>query len=195
MPILLERLARHWWALALRGALALIFGLLAFFWPTITLTALVLLFGAYALLDGAFAVAASVAAFRWGVQRWLVLLVDGLLSVAVAIAAFAWPQITALALVYLMAFWAILTGALVIAAAVRLRRLIKGEWLLGLSGVASVGLGLLLALFPGAGLIAWAWMLGAFACAWGVLLLALAWKFRGFLRTMDAGQTQRWSAV
>ncbi len=94
-----------------------------------------------------------------------------------------------------MAFWAIVTGALVTVAAVRLRRLIEGEWRLGLSGVASVGLGVLLALFPGASLIAWTWMLGAFACAWGALLLALAWKIRGFLRTTDDGQTRRWSAA
>ena len=185
MTLLLEQFTRHWWAVALRGLLALGFGLAAFLWPGITLTALVLLFGAYALLDGAWSLAAAwVLARRYGARRWWVPLLEGLLGVAAAIVAVVRPDLTALAFVYLLAAWAVLTGALEIAAAVRLRKLIQNEWLLGLSGAVSVLLGVLMAAWPGAGLVAWTWIIGAFAGARGVLLLALGLRLRRLRRDL-----------
>jgi uncharacterized membrane protein HdeD (DUF308 family) len=122
---MLDLLVRHWWATVLRGLIAVLFGLCAFFWPGITLTALVWLFGAYALLDGLFALAGATLSFRQN-ERWWVLLLEGLLGVAAAVVAFVWPGITAVAFVYVMAFWAIVTGVFEIIAAIRLRGLKEG---------------------------------------------------------------------
>lgn len=174
---MLDHLARHWWVLALRGALAILFGILAFVLPGITLYVLVLFFGAYALLDGIFALAM---AFRFGSrdERWWPLVIEGVCGIAAGVLTFLWPGITAVALIYLIAAWAILTGILEIAAAIRLRKEIDGEWLLGLTGVLSVLLGIFLMLMPGAGLLAWVWMIGAYALLFGILLLILAFRLR-----------------
>ncbi len=175
-------LARNWWTLALRGLLAILFGLAAFAWPGITLAVLVLLFGAYALVDGVFAIVAAVrTAERRG--HWWVLLLEGLAGITAGILTFLWPGITAFVLLYLIAAWAIVTGVLEIIAAVRLRREIEGEWLLALSGVASVVFGLLLAVFPGAGALAVVWIIGAYALVFGLLLVALGFRLRGRLRS------------
>jgi uncharacterized membrane protein HdeD (DUF308 family) len=174
---MLDHLARHWWVLALRGALAILFGILAFLLPGITLYVLVLFFGAYALLDGIFALAT---AFRFGSrdERWWPLVIEGVCGIVAGVLTFLWPGITAVALIYLIAAWAILTGILEIAAAIRLRKEIEGEWLLGLTGVLSVLLGIFLMLMPGAGLLAWVWMVGAYALLFGILLLILAFRLR-----------------
>src|SRR3954463_12198609 len=101
---MLDQLIRHWWVLALRGVLAILFGLIAFVWPGITLIALVLLFGAYALLDGLFALfAAAGAAGRH--ERWGALLLEGVAGIAAGVVTFIWPGMTALALAYVIAFW------------------------------------------------------------------------------------------
>src|SRR5215216_2831266 len=123
---MLSVLARNWWALVLRGVFAVLFGLAAFFWPAITLAALVLLFGAYALADGLFAVVAAITGADRQ-TRWWALLLEGIAGILAATATVLWPGLTALALLYLIAAWAILTGVLEIVAAVRLRREIEGE--------------------------------------------------------------------
>jgi len=174
---MLEQLTRHWWVLALRGVAAILFALIAFAWPGITLTALVWLWGAYAFVDGVFAVVAAVRAAEQH-QRWGMLLLEGISGIAAGIVAFAWTGITALVLVYLIAAWAIVTGIFEIAAAIRLREMIEGEWLLGLSGVLSVLLGVLIIARPGAGLLAWVWVIGAYALLFGIVLLALAFRLR-----------------
>jgi uncharacterized membrane protein HdeD (DUF308 family) len=176
--IMLEQLSRNWWTLLVRGIVAILLAVIAFSQPGTTVTALVWLWGAYALADGVFVVIASVRAAGQH-QRWGMLLLQGLSGIAAGIIAFAWPAITALVLVYLIAAWAIVTGALEVAAAVQLRQVIKGEWLLALGGVLSVALGVLIAARPGAGLLAWVWVLGGFALLFGVLLLALAFRLRG----------------
>jgi uncharacterized membrane protein HdeD (DUF308 family) len=170
-------LARNWWALALRGLVALFFGIAAFVWPGITLRVLVLLFGAYALVDGIFAVAAAVTATPKGIPWWA-LLIEGLAGIAVGVLTFAWPGITALVLLYLIAAWAVVTGVFEIVAAVRLRKEIRGEWTLALAGVLSIILGVLLAARPSAGLVALAWTIGAYAIATGVILLMLSFRLR-----------------
>lgn len=176
-------LARNWWALALRGLFAVIFGVLAFAWPGITLGALVLLYGAYALVDGVFAIVAAAAGRSQGTPWWALVL-EGVAGIAVGIMTFAWPGITALVLLYLIAAWAILTGVLEIAAAVRLRREIRGEWLLALSGVMSITFGVALVAFPGAGALAVIWLIGAYAIAFGVLMIVLAFRLRSWLRSL-----------
>jgi uncharacterized membrane protein HdeD (DUF308 family) len=175
---MLRVLARNWWALVLRGLFAVLFGLAAFFWPGITLAALVLLFGAYALADGIFAIVAAITGADRQ-TRWWALLLEGIAGILAATATVVWPGLTALALLYLIAAWAIVTGIFEIVAAVRLRREIEGEWLLGLSGMASVRFGLYVAAFPGPGALAVVWIIGAYALVAGILLIALGLRLRG----------------
>ena len=171
-------LSRNWWALALRGLAAIIFGILAFVWPGITLWALILLFGAYMLVDGVFAIVAA-ARVAGEAARWWLLLVEGILGVLAGIVAFVWPGLTALALLYFVAAWAIVTGIFEIVGAIRLRREIEGEWALILGGALSVLFGVLLvAVGPGVGLLSLVWLIGVYAVAFGVLLLILAFRVR-----------------
>ena len=172
-------LARNWWVLALRGLAAVIFGLLAFFWPGPALEVLVRLFGAYALVDGIFAVVAAVSGSRGRGMRWLVLL-EGIAGIAIGIISIIWPGITALALLYFIAAWAIITGIFEIMAAVELRQEITNEWFLAISGALSVVFGLLLLLLPGAGALAVIWLIGAYALLFGVLLIVLAFQLRAW---------------
>jgi uncharacterized membrane protein HdeD (DUF308 family) len=172
-------LSRNWWLVALRGLAAIVFGVLAFVWPAITLWALVLLFGAYMLVDGIFAIVAAVRA-AGREARWWLLLIEGVLGVLAGLVAAFWPGLTALALLYFIAAWAIVSGILEIAGAIRLRREIEGEWALGLSGALSLLFGVLLVVIPApAGLLSLVWLIGAYALAFGVLLLVLAFRLRG----------------
>jgi uncharacterized membrane protein HdeD (DUF308 family) len=172
-----------WWALVLRGILAILFGVLAFAWPAITLTALVFLFGAYALVDGAFSIIAGIKS-HGEFKRWWLLLIQGILSVAAGVFAFVVPEMTALILLILIASWAIVSGAFQIGAAIQLRKHIKGEWLLALGGVASILFGAILLFNPAAGALAVLWIIGAYAVVFGVLLVALGFKLRGLERTL-----------
>jgi uncharacterized membrane protein HdeD (DUF308 family) len=180
---LLGDLARGWWLVALRGVLAIVFAVLAFFWPGVTVAALVLLFGAYALVDGIFAIGATISAIR-GQRRWWPFLVEALLGIGMGVVTFLWPGVTALALLYLIAAWAIATGIFEILASIELRKSIEGEWLLIVAGALSVVFGLLLIFFPGAGALALLWMIAAYALLFGILLLVLAFRLRGL---KDAG--------
>jgi uncharacterized membrane protein HdeD (DUF308 family) len=176
-------LARNWWAMALRGLLAVLFGVAAFLWPDLTLAALVILWGAYALVDGIFALIGAVRAAEQRMTWWPFVL-EGLLGIAVGVLTFLWPDLTALALLYLIAAWAILTGVVEIAAAVRLRRVISGEWLLGLAGVASIIFGAILVASPGTGALAVVWLIGSYALVFGIVLLALGFRLRGSQREL-----------
>ena len=166
-------LAQHWWVVLLRGIAAIAFGLMAYAWPGVTIAVLVLFWGAYALVDGVFEVVAGVRA-KWGSLIFL-----GVLGIAAGIVTFFWPGITAIVLLYIIAFWAIVAGVMQIAAAVRLRKEVEGEWLWILSGVCTVVLGGLLIARPGAGALSLVWLIAAFAIAWGVLLVILAFKLKG----------------
>lgn len=167
-----------WKSMALRGAAALIFGLLTLAWPSITLLALVFLFGAYALADGLFLLVSAFERDRAPEGRRGLLVLEGVVGVAAGVLTFVWPSITALALLYLIAAWAIITGVLEIASAIRLRKHIENEWFLGLAGALSVLFGVVLVLVPGAGALAITWLIGVYAAIFGVLLLALALKIR-----------------
>lgn len=175
-------LSQNWWTLAIRGVAALIFGVLAFAWPGITLVAFVMVFAVYAIVDGVFAMAAAVNASRTG-ARWWALLLEGLLGVGAGLIAFSIPTMTAFFLLYLIAAWSVITGVFELITAVRIRKEVSNEWLMGLSGVASVFFGLLLFVFPQAGALALVWWIGAYAFIFGVLLLALAVRLRAGERT------------
>ena len=170
--------ARNWWAVGLRGLIAILFGLAALFWPGITLFALVFLFGAYALVDGVFSI---VVAFRAGEHHthWWTLLLVGLAGIAAGLMTFFYPGITAIALLYIIAAWAIVHGITEIIAAFQLRREITNEWLLGLAGLASLIFGILVVIMPGAGALATIWLIGIYAIIFGVLLLGLAYRLHG----------------
>jgi len=170
-------LGKNWWAVALRGAAALIFGILTALWPDITLTALVLLFGSFAIVYGVFNIITAVRRQR-GERRWWAFLIEGLVSVAVGAATLVMPDLTELALVYVIAAWAILTGILEIAAAIMLRRHTRGERWLALAGVLSVAFGAVLAIWPGVGALALVLWIGAYAIVVGILLIALGFKLR-----------------
>jgi uncharacterized membrane protein HdeD (DUF308 family) len=172
-----DLLTHNWWLLALRGLCAILFGILAFIWPGITLLGLVYLFGAYTLANGilAFVVAAR---SPKGYPKFGSLIFEGILSIIAGIIAFIVPGITALALLVLIASWAIVTGIMEIVAAIRLRKVIEGEWLLVLAGLASLGFGVTLLLLPGPGALAVIWWIGAFALVFGVLLIVLAFRMR-----------------
>jgi uncharacterized membrane protein HdeD (DUF308 family) len=174
---MLETLARNWWAVVLRGICAILFGLAAFAWPGITLAILILLYGAYALADGILAIIWSIRARRQGGFPWGVFLA-GIAAIVAGILAFLWPGLTALALLYLIAAWAIVRGVFEIVAAIRLRKEIEHEWLLGLSGLASIVLGVLLLAWPGVGVLAMLWWIGAFAIVFGVLMVALGLRLK-----------------
>lgn len=177
-------LARNWWAVALRGVAAVLFGVAALIWPGLTLGILVLLFGAYVLVDGIFDLILAIQRATHH-ARWWPLLLEGLAGIVVGLLTFFWPGITALVLLVLMASWAIVTGIFELIAAMELRREIANEWLLGLSGFASVLFGVLLLLMPGAGALALVWLIGVYALLFGILLLGLAYRLRQIEATIE----------
>ena len=170
-------LPRHWWVVALRGLAAIIFGVLAFIWPGPTLAVLIVLYGAYAIVDGVLALYAAV---RSGDNRWT-FVIEGVIGIAAGLVAFVWPGITALALLFVIAAWAILTGIMEAIAGVRLRRAIDNEWMLIIAGLLSVVFGILLIAQPGAGALAIVWLIGVYAVVFGIALLALSWRLRGLV--------------
>jgi uncharacterized membrane protein HdeD (DUF308 family) len=178
---MLNLMTQNWWAIALRGLVAVLFGIAAFMWPGITLSVLAPLFGAYAMINGVFAV---IEAFRRDVsrERWRPLLFEGVVSIVVGAMILIWPGLTAMGLLLLIAFWAIMTGVFEIITAVRLRHEIRGEWLLALIAILSMAFGLLLLAFPVTGAFSVILMIRAFVFAIGALMIALAFKLRSLRR-------------
>jgi len=182
-------LLTDWRMVALRGGAALAFGLLTLIWPGLTLWALVVLFGAYALADGVVMLGAAIAN-RLPVGRgrgWLVF--DGIAGITAGVVTFAWPDVTALALLFVIAAWAIITGVVEVATAIELRQVIHNEWLLGLGGVASVVFGILLLITPGDGALVITWLIGWYALFFGVMLLSLAFRLRRIETDAQGGAT------
>jgi len=168
-----ELLGRAWWMLALRGAAGILFGLLALFWPGLTLLILVAMFAAYALIGGIAAVSAAIRHRSMRTDWWIPLLL-GLCTIAAGLIAVAAPGVTALVLIAVMGANAIVTGVLDLIAAVRLKRRGRTEWLLFFIGILSVLFGIFVLIVPGAGALALVWMIGTYAIVTGALLLVLA---------------------
>ena len=171
-----EVLAERWWAVGLRGILAIIFGLLCLLTPGIAIGALVLLFAAYMLVDGVFAIISGIRAARSG-ERWGLLILEGLVDLAAGAIAVIWPAITLVALVWIVAIWAIVSGALMLAAAFALNR-DYGRWLLALGGIASLVFGILLIIEPLIGAVVLTLWIGAYAVVFGALLLVLGFQLQ-----------------
>ncbi len=167
------KLFHNWWMYAVRGLLAVVFGILALISPDTTKSALVLLFGAFALADGIFATTAGIA-LSAHFKDWGAILLEGLTGIVIGFMAFVWPDITALALLYLIAAWAIATGVFEIVAAIEFRHVIPGEWVAFLVGLLSTVLGILLFVFPSAGLVGLIWAIGMYAIAGGIMEIIFA---------------------
>ncbi len=171
-------LAQNWWLVALRGLAALLFGLLAFTVPGPTLVAGVYAFGAYTLVDGILTIVSALRG-TGGERRWWAMLLEGLLDIAAGILTFVVPAVSAGLILILIAIWAITTGVAEIRTAIRVRREIAGEWLLGLAGALSVLFGLLLFLVSGAGPLVVILLMGTYAVVFGLLLVGLGLRLRG----------------
>ena len=175
-------LVTNWWSLVLRGLLGVAIGIVTFISPVVTLTALVFLFGAYAFVDGVLALMGAVRAGRAG-ESWGVLVLEGIFGIAAGVVALIWPAITVTAVTLVIAAWALITGVLEVAAAIRLRKEIRGEWLLALFGVLSIGFGVLMAMMPLVGALVIATWVGAYAFVSGVVLIALGFRLRSRIRS------------
>jgi uncharacterized membrane protein HdeD (DUF308 family) len=162
--------------LLLRGIASIVFGILAFTWPGITVLSLIILYGAYALVDGLFAIFAAISGGAATNRWWLA--VVGIVGVLAGIVAFAWPGLTAVALLMLIAAWAIVSGIFEIIGAIRLRNEIDNEWMLILHGAISVLFGIFVWMQPGEGALAIIWVIGAYAIIAGVILSILAIRLR-----------------
>lgn len=183
--LILGHLARNWWLFVLQGVIAVLFGLVALVQPAIALDALVLLFAIWALINGVLAVIYSIGAAE-AHEPWWPFLLTGLLGIAAGLLTLRWPGITALTLLLIIAYWSILTGILQIVGAVRLRREVQGEWWLILGGIASVVFGVLLVMFPGSGALAVVWLIGIYAIIFGIALLMLGFRLKGFVDHVPA---------
>src|SRR3954471_13552925 len=175
-PALVHALAKNWWLLLLRGIAAIVFGVLAFAWPGLTLLTLILFYGAFALVDGVLAIIAAITGGSPAPRWWLAII--GLLGIAAGLLTFFMPGLSALVLLFFIAGWAIATGVFQIIGAIQLRKEIDNEWLLILGGIISVLFGIGVMLAPGAGALALVWVIGTYAVIIGVLLVALAFRLK-----------------
>jgi len=171
---MLEVAARYWWVMLLRGVIAILFGFATLAWPEITVLALVLVFGVYSLLDGLLGVAMAVGGRNMNGSNRLAVGLMGLFGIAAGVIAFLWPEITAVALLWVIAVWAIVTGLLEILLAVRFRNEMTNEWFWVLSGLLSVALGLFLVFQPALGALGLVTTIGIFSIAWGVTLMVFS---------------------
>jgi uncharacterized membrane protein HdeD (DUF308 family) len=182
---MLNLISRDWWVFALRGVAAILFGIIALVWPDFFLASLVLVFGAYAFVDGV-ALLISLARGEPAARRHaLAVGIMGVLGIVASIVTFVWPLITALSLLYLVAFWAISMGVFQVVAAIALRREIEGEFWMGLGGVMSVVFGTFLVVSPGTGLVALVWLVGFWAIVFGGSSLGLAYRLRSITAALD----------
>ncbi len=166
--------------------------LLAYVWPGLTFTILVLFFGAYALWDGIFAL---IGAFRTRAERRWALILEGIAGVAAGLFTFLWPEAATVALLFIIAGWAIFTGIMEIITAIRLRKEIHGELLMALSGLLSVAFGIAIAVWPAAGLLAITWLIAAYAIIFGVLLIILGFRVRNYAQRDEVSVEPKGSSV
>jgi uncharacterized membrane protein HdeD (DUF308 family) len=171
--------ARNWWVLLIRGILAVLFGIMAFALPGLTLVTLVLLYGVYALADGLTALWVGGRARAWS------FVLVGVLGVLVGIFTFISPGITAIALLYLIAVWAIVRGIFEIMTAIQLRKEINNEWVLIIGGILSIIFGVVLVANPAAGALALIWIIGVYALIFGLMMIVLAFRVRGLPQRLE----------
>jgi len=185
--LVLANLTRNWWVFVLRGIAALLFGVFAFMRPGMTLEFLVYLFGFWALLDGVFALIGSIGAAE-AHEPWWPLVLTGLLGIAAGIVTLRWPQITAVALYLIIAYWSIFQGILATVAAIRLRDLIPGEGWFIAGGLASIAFGVLLVMYPASGLLAVIWLIGLYAVIFGIAVLMFGFRLKGLAGEVQAAK-------
>ncbi len=183
---MLGLVARDWWVFAIRGIAAIVFGVLAFIWPETTLTALVILFGAYVLVDGVSLLIALAQGDALARRHSWAVAIMGVLGIVAGIATFIWPSVTAMSLLYLVALWAIAMGTFQVVAAIQLRRELDNELLMALGGIASIVFGVLLVVFPSEGLISLVWLVGAWSVVFGASSLGLAYRLHEVKSVLDA---------
>jgi uncharacterized membrane protein HdeD (DUF308 family) len=181
-----ETFRLNWWLLALRGLIAIIFGVLAFMWPGATLITLVWLFGAFALVNGILSLVLATKTPK-GHGKVGSLILGGLLGILAGLLAFVMPGITAIGLLLLIAAWAIATGVMELVVAVRLRKVIANEWMLVLAGIASVVFGAIMLFQPAAGALALIWLIASWAIVFGFLLIILAFRMRNWRGVTPVG--------
>jgi uncharacterized membrane protein HdeD (DUF308 family) len=181
-------LSRSWWALALSGIAAVLFGILVFSWPRLAVAVLVILFGAFALVDGISSIIMAVEGIEHH-QTWVWPLAHGIAGVLAGLVTFAWPRLTALALLFVIAVWAIVAGAIQIFAALELRRALHDEWIMLAGGALSVLFGVVVILRPGAGALALIALIGVFAVVLGIARISLAFRLRSLQHKLAAAQT------
>lgn len=174
--MLMQVLARNWWAFVIRGFLAVLFGIIAFAVPSAAMLSLVLVFAAYALADGIFVIIAAVRAAK-AHERWGLLVLEGVVDILAAVAAVTWPALTVLVFVTLVAIWALLTGGFLLAAGFKVDG-DHGRWWMILGALASILFGLALLLAPLMGALVLTWWIGAYAIVFGITMLILAFRLR-----------------
>jgi uncharacterized membrane protein HdeD (DUF308 family) len=186
-PLMHRILEDNWWVIALRGILGILFGLIALFFPGVTILSLVLLFSAYMLVDGAFSIAGVI---RYGQrnERWGWMLLNGILSILTAVVAFLWPGLTAVVFVLILAAWSIVSGVLMLTAAYRMKSGARARGWLIFSGIVSLLFGALLVLSPLMGAVVLTWWLGAYVLVSSVIMLVLAFAVRS--RTSRPGGSE-----
>lgn len=185
---MLELLTGRWWWLLVRGIVAILFGLAAFLVPGVTLGVLILLFGIFAIVDGVILIVFG----RRAGMKWYWSALAGLVSIAAGVVALYWPGITAVALLWVIAFWAILNGIFQMLTAIEIRKEVEGEWVLFLAGILAVLFGVVLLFRPGAGALAVLWLIGTFAILLGILMIILSFRLKGLQdRVRNAGETIR----
>lgn len=208
------RLRGKWWTFVVRGIVAIAFGLLAAFLPGVALLTLIFMFGIFMFADGILSISAAIATRRIKRQaaaeidragagalvldtrhHWWALLIQGIVSLIAGLIALLVPGLTAIALVYVIAVWALVSGVLEIIAAIRLRKQIRGEWLLALGGVLSIVFGVFIALFPGAGALAMVIFIGAYAIVIGAVFIALGIRIRQWAREVDQHKRRTFAAA
>jgi uncharacterized membrane protein HdeD (DUF308 family) len=182
--VMLHALARNWWLILLRGICAMVFGVLTFVWPGVTLLTLVLLYGAFALADGIFALSAAVTGNTPTPRWWLAIV--GLLGIAAGAMTLLWPGLTAVVLQVFIACWAIATGAIQVIGAIQLRKEIENEWLLIAGGLLSIAFGVILVTQPSVGALALLYVIGSYAILYGLLLVWFALRLRNHTHQVRA---------
>jgi uncharacterized membrane protein HdeD (DUF308 family) len=177
--MMVTEFVQNWWMLAMRGIAAILFGIGSILWPGITLAVLVFMFGAYALVDGIFALITGIR-----VRRWEMVIV-GIAGILTGVLTFVWPGVTALALLYFIAVWSLITGVFEISMAIQLRKIIDNEWTLILTALLSIVFGVTLIVFPGAGALSVLWLIGWYALIAGILTLVFSFRLRGVHKRMS----------